>query len=197
MRDGRGRVWLGGRGLWILEGLDRARPVSGFLPFMADAEVTDMKVDGNRVLLALRDQGVAVLNADSIASLGEQDASTDRWSQRQPHEARPADHFVEFQFRVPEDDADHGWAGSSKAAVEHARVLRCVAADEPSVSPSRLADFRAPDAAPVVRAIVACAKQGPLNKDLAIEVRRGHLADWAPWPLQTPSHAAGSATPRE
>jgi hypothetical protein len=68
-RDARGRIWIAGRGLWRLDGQGRAIPYPLHLPFLRDAEIGDLEMVGDRLALAMGEQGVALLDPDAKPDL--------------------------------------------------------------------------------------------------------------------------------
>ena len=59
MRDGTKRLWLGGRGLWVLRDLKQVWAVHASLPTLADTRVVAMaETPDGRIALGLEDRGV-------------------------------------------------------------------------------------------------------------------------------------------
>jgi hypothetical protein len=64
-RDGDGRIWLAGEGLWFIDNAGRAIPVHPRLPFMIDATVHDIAVADSSLALLLGARGVAIVDIAS------------------------------------------------------------------------------------------------------------------------------------
>jgi hypothetical protein len=61
-RDGSKRLWLAGRGLWVLRDLKRATPVHPSIPMLADTRVVAMaEATDGRVVVGLEDRGTLFL----------------------------------------------------------------------------------------------------------------------------------------
>ena len=76
-RDSRGRIWIAGRGLWRLDGRGHATPYPLPLPFSRDAEVESLAASGDRLVLALGDRGIALLDPDAKADASPEEPSSD------------------------------------------------------------------------------------------------------------------------
>jgi hypothetical protein len=63
MRDQSKRVWLAGRGLWLLESESAARPLHPAVPALAEADVVAMaEAPDGRLVLGLVDRGAVILD---------------------------------------------------------------------------------------------------------------------------------------
>lgn len=62
--DSKGRFWVGGGGLYRLEG-DKAIPHALPLPFLRDTQITALAADGGRLLVALGERGFARIDPDA------------------------------------------------------------------------------------------------------------------------------------
>lgn len=93
-RDSSKRLWLAGRGLWVLRDLKWATPVAPSIPMLADTRVVAMAeaADG-RVVLGLEDRGTVFLTVPpgwldrppKLPSLAV------AWESARPHESSPQD----------------------------------------------------------------------------------------------------------
>lgn len=103
VRDGSGRIWIGGRGLWLLDGLVRAIAVRAAVPAVIDTDVDGLVARGDRLYLALGDRGLAVVDADALAAaaLGGRLPPVTSDDGPRPHEARFGDHAVFVDLRSP------------------------------------------------------------------------------------------------
>jgi len=67
-RDDRGRLWLAGEGLWVVEKGGRAIAVHPKLPFMTDSVIRDVQIVEGKLVLSLGDRGVAVVDAGTVGT---------------------------------------------------------------------------------------------------------------------------------
>jgi len=106
-RDGKGRVWAAGRGLWRLDPERGPVPYPVNLPFLEDANVLDLEAVEGRLVLTLGNRGLAMLDADAPG--GEFDEPVlDPWNSRQPHEPRFEDGAV-FVYLDETLDSSPDW----------------------------------------------------------------------------------------
>ena len=56
-----GRVWMGGRGLWMLDEHGRVVRYDEGVPFLQDAYVVGLANVGERLAVALGDRGIAIV----------------------------------------------------------------------------------------------------------------------------------------
>lgn len=62
MRDGSGRLWLGGHGLWVMRDDKHAQAVSPLVPGLADTEVVGLaEAQDGRLLIGTANRGMALL----------------------------------------------------------------------------------------------------------------------------------------
>jgi hypothetical protein len=101
-RDGAGRIWIAGRGLWLLDG-SRAIDVRAAAPAVVDTEVRTLVARGDRLHLALSERGLLVLDAGALAAaaLAGRLPPVDPADGIQRHEARVGDHAVFIDLRSP------------------------------------------------------------------------------------------------
>lgn len=63
MRDGTKRLWLGGRGLWILRDRKQADPIHPWIPMLADTRVVALaEAPDGRLVIGTEDRGVVFLS---------------------------------------------------------------------------------------------------------------------------------------
>jgi hypothetical protein len=67
-RDGAGRLWLGGKGLWVMGTKNRAVAVHPQLPFMVDAVARNLAFVDGKLVLSLGDRGAAIVDPATLAS---------------------------------------------------------------------------------------------------------------------------------
>ena len=65
-RDGAGRLWLAGEGLWVVGKGGRALAVHPKLGFMTDSVVRHILAVDGKLVLSLGDRGVAVVDATTL-----------------------------------------------------------------------------------------------------------------------------------
>jgi len=65
-RDGAGRFWLGGRGLWALDERGNVIRFDSAAPFLRDTEVYGIRTDGHRIGLALGRRGLAIVDTRAV-----------------------------------------------------------------------------------------------------------------------------------
>lgn len=119
MRDRSKRVWVAGRGLWLLESESVARPLHPAVPALAEADVVSMaEAPDGRLALGLVGRGAVLLDVSS------------KWSQRAPktpapHESWEAPRAFEGHFsdqavviRICRSSAERGDADSRELAFE-------------------------------------------------------------------------------
>jgi len=101
-RDGAGRIWIAGRGLWLLDG-SRAIDARAAVPAVVDTEVSTLVARGDRLYLALSERGLLVLDAGALAAaaLAGRLPPVDPADGTQSHEARVGDHAVFIDLRSP------------------------------------------------------------------------------------------------
>lgn len=66
-RDGAGRIWMGGRGLFWLHSNTEVRAAGSFLPMLADTEVRDLSMSAGRLAVALGLRGLVLLDPAALA----------------------------------------------------------------------------------------------------------------------------------
>jgi hypothetical protein len=122
-RDGAGRLWLAGRGLWLMDGPTRAIPLRHGLPFLADAVVDDLVVIGEKLALILGPRGVAILDPRDLVQAAP-GVSTSAWDLGLPHEPKYSDGELIVDFAEPPPFADDRTHAESRALFD--RVRRAV-----------------------------------------------------------------------
>jgi hypothetical protein len=67
-RDDKGRLWLAGDGVWLVDKIGRAIALHPKLPFMTDTVVRDIVAVDGMIALSLGDRGVAVIETASVGA---------------------------------------------------------------------------------------------------------------------------------
>ena len=67
--DARGRIWLAGASVFLFVSPDRVEPVASILPFLGHVTVESVALNGSRLILALGQRGLLVLDTDQVAKL--------------------------------------------------------------------------------------------------------------------------------
>jgi len=100
MRDGTKRLWLGGRGLWVLRDDKHADAVHPSIPMLADTEVVAMaeSPDG-RLVIGTADRGVVFLGIPQgwFQKPADENPSAEPWEASRPHEPLFGDRSVVLQ----------------------------------------------------------------------------------------------------
>ena len=88
MRDGTKRLWLGGRGLWVLRDLKQADPVHPAIPMLADTRVVALaEAPDGRLIIGLEDRGAVFLSIPpGWFKNGEGLPPPSEWDSIHPHE---------------------------------------------------------------------------------------------------------------
>jgi hypothetical protein len=68
VRDERGRIWLAGRGLWLLDGFARAIDLRAAVPAAMDTDVCSLKSTGHRLSLESLDRGQTTVDEELLAA---------------------------------------------------------------------------------------------------------------------------------
>jgi hypothetical protein len=138
-RDEKGRIWLAGRGLWLLDGFARAVNVLGAVPAAVDTDVCGLGARGSRLSLTFSDRGAAMVDADALTASAVAGRRTALAVEDRPraHEAHFGDHavFVSLQPPVPWPKSQ-SWEGRFDQAISKVLSaldrsgLRAVLADD-------------------------------------------------------------------
>jgi hypothetical protein len=100
MRDGTKRLWLGGRGLWVLRDDKHADAVHPSIPMLADTQVVAMaeSPDG-RLIIGTADRGTIFLTIPPrwFQRPPDQPANPEAWNATRPHEPLWSDRSVVLQ----------------------------------------------------------------------------------------------------
>jgi hypothetical protein len=182
-RDGQGRTWLAGRGLWCAGADGRAVPVRG-LPFLADTDVHGLKIENDRLEIDLGIRGAASIPlAELRLRAGDaRDDDIDQWAARQPHEPRYEDGAVLVQWRDPEPIM----GPAAKARMELTRRLLDAVqksdvpwyhADERDRYPGRLFLMYTPDPSHLADVIADALESEPLARKILIRTRVGPASE--------------------
>jgi hypothetical protein len=67
-RDSTGRLWLAGRGLWIMNAGGPAVAIHAQLPFLTDTVIREILLVDGKLVLSLGDRGAAVIDARTVAT---------------------------------------------------------------------------------------------------------------------------------
>jgi hypothetical protein len=67
-RDGGGRIWLGGRGLFVIDEQARVVRFDRSSPFLEGATVFGLKAHRHRLVVAMGDRGLAVVDTDGLSA---------------------------------------------------------------------------------------------------------------------------------
>ena len=103
MRDRAKRVWLAGRGLWLLEGETAARPLHPAVPALAEADVVAMaEAPDGRLALGLAGRGAVLLDVPSRWT--DKPAPLEPWEAPRSFEGRFADQAVVIRSCRPRGD---------------------------------------------------------------------------------------------
>jgi hypothetical protein len=89
MRDGTKRLWLGGRGLWVLRDERRADAVHPFIPMLADTTVVTLaETPDGRLVIGTADRGTVFLTLPQGWFQRPTDAAVgvEAWEAARPHE---------------------------------------------------------------------------------------------------------------
>lgn len=100
MRDGTKRLWLGGRGLWILRDDKQADGVHPWIPMLTDTEVVAMdEAPDGRLVIGTADRGVIFLSIPQgwFQRPSEQATSPEPWEGTRPHEPLFGDRSIVLQ----------------------------------------------------------------------------------------------------
>jgi hypothetical protein len=125
-RDGRGRVWMAGRGFWLLEGLARPIAVDAALPFVRDTDVLQLAARDERLYLALGNRGAAEVDADALAGVALAGTLPSRPEDRpRLHETRFAQ-AVFLDLRASGEAEQRQWRKRFEEATHH--VLEALSA---------------------------------------------------------------------
>lgn len=100
MRDGTKRLWLGGRGLWVLRDDKHADAVHPFLPMLADTEVISLaEAPDGRLVIGTRDRGAIFLDIPQgwFQRAVDEPATVEPWDAPGAHEPMFDDRGVVLQ----------------------------------------------------------------------------------------------------
>jgi hypothetical protein len=100
MRDGTKRLWLGGRGLWILRDDKRADPVHPFIPMLADTQVVTMaETPDGRLVIGTADRGTIFVGIPPgwFQRPAEDPVAVEAWEGIRPHEPLYGDRSIVLQ----------------------------------------------------------------------------------------------------
>jgi len=117
MRDRSKRVWLAGRGLWLLENESVARPLRPAVPELAEADVVAMaEVSDGRLALGLAGRGAVILDVPPkwFQRETKSPAQPESWEAPRSFEGRYSDQAV--VIRTCRSPADRGAADSRELA---------------------------------------------------------------------------------
>jgi len=105
MRDRLKRVWLAGRGLWLLENETVARPVHPAVPALAEADVVAMaEAPDGRLALGLMGRGAVILDVPPKWAATAATAQVQPWEAPRSFEGRFTDQAVAFRSCSPPGD---------------------------------------------------------------------------------------------
>jgi hypothetical protein len=99
-RDGTKRLWLGGRGLWILRDDTHADAVHPWIPMLTDTEVVAMaEAPDGRLVVGTEDRGVVFLSIPQgwFQRASEEAVSAEPWEATRPHESLFSDRSIVLQ----------------------------------------------------------------------------------------------------
>jgi hypothetical protein len=117
MRDRSKRVWLAGRGLWLLESESVARPLHPAVPDLAEADVVAMaEAPDGRLALGLMGRGAVILDVPPkwLQRAPKSPAQPESWETPRSFEGRFSDQAI--VIRPCRSSAEHGAADSKELA---------------------------------------------------------------------------------
>jgi len=101
MRDGTKRLWLGGRGLWVLRDDNHADAVHPFVPMLADTQVVTLaETPDGRLVIGTADRGTIFLTIPQgwFQRPAEDAVGVEAWESTRPHEPLFGDRSVVLQL---------------------------------------------------------------------------------------------------
>jgi hypothetical protein len=119
MRDRSKRVWLAGRGLWLLESESVARPLHPAVPALAEADVVSMaEAPDGRLALGLVGRGAVILDVPSkwVQRAPKTPAQLESWEAPRAFEGHFSDQAV--VIRICRSPTERGAADSRELAFE-------------------------------------------------------------------------------
>jgi hypothetical protein len=115
MRDGTKRLWLGGRGLWVLRDQKHADPVHPSVPMLADSEVVALaEAPDGRLVVGLAGRGAVFLTIPQgwFQRSPEPPATLATWEATRPHEPAFQDRGIVLRpCRVKNGQSSEGITG--------------------------------------------------------------------------------------
>ena len=136
MRDSRKRVWLAGRGLWLLESESMARPLHPAVPALAEADVVAMaETPDGQLALGLAGRGAVILNVPPkwLQRALKSPVQLEPWEKPRSFEGRFSDQAV--LVRTCRSPTEREAARSQEAAFEglKTQLAGAVLAENPRV----------------------------------------------------------------
>jgi hypothetical protein len=184
MRDRAKRVWLAGRGLWLLESESVARPLHPAVPALAEAEVVAMaEAPDGQLALGLMGRGAVILDVPAkwFQRAPKSPVQLEPWEKPGSFEGRFSDQAVLMQS-CP-SPAEREATRSQELAFEELKMqlAGAVLAESPRV---HLGEESAPDRRPNVGVygtdadslqtpVLAIARKSPIWPELAVVKRYG------------------------
>jgi hypothetical protein len=135
LRDRSKRVWLAGRGLWLLESQNLARPLRQAVPALAEGDVVAMaEAPDGRLALGLAGRGAVILDVPAkwFARAAKAPPAEEPWEARRAFEGRFADQAVMVRTCQPAG-ARVGDAGQAAWDGLKARLANVVLDGDPRV----------------------------------------------------------------
>jgi hypothetical protein len=100
MRDGTKRLWLGGRGLWVLRDEKQADAMHPSIPMLADTQVVTLaETPDGRLVIGTADRGTIFLTIPQgwFQRTSDESAGVEPWEATRPHEPTFGDRSVVLQ----------------------------------------------------------------------------------------------------